>query len=175
MTVQEKNSWTDIVLGTIFTTFGAAVYGMTLGLPGPVYDPLGPAFMPRALALSIIVCSAVILYHGIRKRFPPPGKRKGGGENQPAAAEATPLFTRHPLTAGVSMGLVFLYILALDLGLSGFRTLTIVFVLVLGGIFINAEKAGGAVRKGIVLFLLALFLSFGMFYLFTQVFIVDLY
>jgi hypothetical protein len=50
-----------------------------------------------------------------------------------------------------------------------------IFVLVLGGVLIKAEKGGAALKKGIILFLLALSLSFGLFNLFTRVFIVDLY
>ena len=161
---------TDIVLGSVFIIFGAGVYAATLGLPGATYDPLGPAFMPRALGICSIICSSVILYHGIRKRAAAAAQR--GRERD--TAEPFP-FTRHPLTALSAMGMVFVYILALDLGLSGFKTLTVVFTLALGGMLIKAEKGGFPVKRGIILFILALALSFGLFYLFTQVFIVDLY
>ena len=170
MTAQEKNSWTDIILGSVFILFGAGIYAATLDLPGSTYDPLGPAFMPRALGICCVLCSVVIMYHGILKRSAAM-KTRERAEKPPQTA----LFTRHPLTALAAMAFVFFYILALDLGVSGFRTLTVVFVLGLGGLLIKAERKGSAVKKGIVLSLLAVFLSMGLFYLFTQVFIVDLY
>jgi hypothetical protein len=129
--------------------------------------------MPRALALFSIACSCVILFHGIRKRVA--AAKEADREEKKAENEPAFPFTPHPLTAGSAMVLVFFYILALDLGISGFRTITMIFVLVLGGVLIKAEKGGAALKKGIILFLLALSLSFGLFYLFTRVFIVDLY
>lgn len=171
MTAKERDSWIDIVLGALFIVFGILVYAATLDLPGSTYDPLGPAFMPRALGILSAVTAAVILYHGIRKRRAPGGAVEASGE-QPKSSLP---FTRHPLTALAGMALVFVYILTLDIGLSGFRTLTVIFVLFLGGMLIKAEKSGKILKKGVFLFLLALALSFGLFYLFTQVFIVDLY
>ena len=173
MTTLEKNSWIDIILGVVFIIFGAVVYVLTLDLPGSTYDPLGPAFMPRALALCSLASAAVILYQGLRKRIAVK-KELRGKEHETVAVPMLP-FTRHPMIAFSAMVMVFFYILALDLGLSGFRTITVLFVLALGGTLIRAEKAGSPVRKGIFLFLLALALSFGLFYLFTRVFIVDLY
>ncbi len=170
MTTLEKNSWTDIVLGSLFILFGAAVLIATSGLPGSTYDPLGPAFMPRALGLCSMICSAVILYHGLRKRAA--AKKETA---PPETREAAPAFDRHPRTAFAAMVLVFLYIFALYAGLSGFRTLTVVFVLALGGMLMKAENRGSLAKKTAILVVLAVFLSFGLFHLFTQVFIVDLY
>jgi hypothetical protein len=112
----------------------------------------------------------MILFQGIRKRIAAAKEHK---------IEETPVepvpFKRHPLTAVSAMALVFFYILALDLGLSGFRTLTVVFILVLGGLLLKAESWGSRAKKGVFLVVLAVILSFGLFYLFTRVFIVDLY
>ena len=172
---KEKNRWIDVILGVLFMIFGFAVYTATLDLPGSIYDPLGPAFMPRVLGILIALTSGVILYHGIyhciKGKVSLAKDRKGFGKEDVSLSS----FKKHPFIALVGMILVCVYILALDLGLSGFRTLTLIFVLLFGSTLIKAEKAGKVVKKSIFLFLLALVLSFGLFYLFTQVFIVNLY
>jgi hypothetical protein len=167
---KEKNWGTDIVLGTIFIVFGIAVYLATLNLTASTYDPLGPAFMPRTLGILITLTAIVILYHGIRKKIAITGVEESSGKPD----EILP-FTKHPLIALTGMVLTFAYILALDLGLSGFRTLTMLYVLLLGGILIKAEKGGKLLKKFVVLVIIALVMSFGLFYLFTQVFTVNLY
>ncbi|MBP7494179.1 MAG: tripartite tricarboxylate transporter TctB family protein [Spirochaetales bacterium] len=173
-TTKEKYPLIDVVLGVFFMIFGLIVYTATLDLPGSTYDPLGPAFMPRLLGILIAITAGVILYHGIYHHI----KTKAAivrisSESQKEGVSLP--FKKHPLTALSAMILVFVYILAMDLGLSGFRTLTLIFVLLLGGMLIKAEKDGNVIKKSVFLFFLALLLSFGLFYLFTQVFIVDLY
>jgi hypothetical protein len=172
MTVQEKKSWQEIITGIIFIAFGIVVFKVTQNLPSAMYDPLGPAFMPRLLGFLCALIACVILFHGIRIRIVlmrnPPVKETPGDV-------ASPAHTRHPVIAFFSIILFSLYILALDAGISGFRTLTIIFVLVFGGVLIKTSHNKGVVKQFSVLVVLALVLSFGLFYLFTQVFIVDLY
>ncbi|MDR1625871.1 MAG: tripartite tricarboxylate transporter TctB family protein [Spirochaetia bacterium] len=170
MNANEHAAVKDIILGSSFIIFGIVVCVLTQYLPEAVYDPLGPAFIPRLLGLACIATSCVILFHGIRKKMAASGARgKSRQEKAPV------LFVRHPKSALFAMILFFLYILALDTGISGFRTLTTLFVLLLGGMLIKISRQGKAIQTSLILIALSFTLSFGLYYLFTQVFIVDLY
>ena len=169
MASKYEDSNRDLILGILSVLFGGAVFIQSGDLPDAFYDPLGPAFMPRALAGAIMFCGLVIVMHGVRKRL-----AEAKSETRKADAEVS-LFPRHPLLAFSAMCGMFLFILALDTGISGFRTLSILFVLALGGALLRVEKRGFPKSMIVILAGLALVLSFGLYYLFTQVFIVNLY
>jgi len=171
MTEIETDAVKNIILGSVFIVFGIAVFLLTEERAGTIYDPLGPAFIPRALALLCAIVSVPILFQGIRKKMACAGPEKTTeAEKNPAS------YTRHPKAALLAMLLFFLYILALDMGISGFRTLTIVFVLILGGMLIKVSGEKKAMLKRIIiLVIISLVLSFGLYYLFTRVFIINLY
>jgi len=167
MSGQTESYKKDIILGILFLLIGAWIYIMTLNLPEPMYDPLGPAFFPRVLSIGCMICAAVILGQGLRKRHHTVTK------SEKQEKEELP-YHQHPLTAIAAMALVALYILLMDLRVAGFRILTILFVLVLGALLIRAERHGSLLQKSIVLTVLAVALGVGLYYLFTRVFYVNL-
>ena len=170
MTTKEKEAWKEIALGIIFIVFGIAVYIVSQDIPGVKYDLLGPAFMPRFLGIVCALISCGIFFNGVRKKL------RAAKEKEPEGEQKKPLpYKTHSKAAFFSICLFFLYILALDLGISGFRTLTTIFVLVLGGVLINISNTKGKIKYFIILVFLALTLSFGLYYLFTRVFVVNLY
>ena len=170
MTAKETEAVKEIILGSVFIVFGIVVFLLTEERAGTIYDPLGPAYVPRALALLCAIVSCPILFQGIKKKIACARLEK----TTEAEKEPVP-YTQHPKTAFLAMVLFFLYILALDTGISGFRTLTILFVLILGGILIKVSGEKAILKRIIILVIIALVLSFGLYYLFTQVFIINLY
>lgn len=174
MTVKEKEAYRDIVLGVIFVIFGIAVYIASSDITTVRFDPLGPAFMPRFLGILSALVSGGILISGIRKKIritkEQETKQEGVGEEQKQLS-----YKKHPIVAFFSLCFFALFILAFDLGLSGFRTLSIIFMLILGGLLIKTSNTNKYIKHSIILVFLTLALSFGLHYVFTQVFVVNLH
>ena len=173
MTAHEKEAWRDIILGIVFLLFGLVVYIASFGIPSARYDLLGAAFMPRYLGVLCVITSCGILFFGIRKKLRITQEQEIKNEN--AEVKNPTVHKKHPFVAFFSMVLFTLFILALDWGISGFRTLTIIFMLVLGGLLIKTSHMNKNLKHGIILVLLAVIMGFGLHYVFTQIFVVDLY
>jgi len=170
MAEKEADALRDIILGSVFIILGIVVLLLSQNIPKAIYDPLGPAFLPRGLAYLCIIFSGVILFYGIRKKI---ACAKQGKKIEEEKAPVS--YTRHPKVALFAMALFFLYVLALHVGISGFRTLTILFILILGGVLFKFSGRKGIIKPAIILVVLSLILSLGLHFLFTQVFITDLY
>ncbi len=180
MIEREKDGWRDVLLAAGCLLFALIMYAQTLDLPGPTYDPLGPAFLPRLLCIVIFAVSLVILFHGVRKfraarQVPSATAASAAAASAEGEVTELPAFRRHPKIAAAAVAATFLYILALDIGLSGFRTLTVLFILALGTLLLRTEMKRFSLKHSLILAAIALAMGFGLYYLFTRVFIVNLY
>ena len=83
-------------------------------------------------------------------------------------------FTRHPLLALCGVLLTCAYIGSMYLKLLGFRSSTIMFILILGISIMKYEKKRVLVLHLIILLMIACIIGLGGYHLFTQVFFVNL-
>ncbi|MBD3306853.1 hypothetical protein GF339_10525 [candidate division KSB3 bacterium] len=161
----------DMILAVVLLAGSLYVFWESLSLPDSPYEPMGPAFVPQALCILIGFLAIVVFVQGIRKW-------QGAMEQSPAAAETEPSETddvvKHPWLAILAVLLMFAYIGSMHLKLLGFRTATIIFILLLGVSLVSYEKEKVVVLHLIILLILAGIMGLGGYYLFTQVFYVNL-
>lgn len=154
----------DLILGIVLFLGSLFVLWKTTQIPVSPYEPLGAAFLPQAMAIGIGLCSLFIIGGALLKKK----KRKEGRENNSPEEEneETPGYRRHPILALVVVVAFFFYILLMPL--LGFRTATIIFILATGLLLGYFEKKVKFSFAGIVVTLISLGMSFGLYYLFTD-------
>jgi putative tricarboxylic transport membrane protein len=89
--------------------------------------------------------------------------------HSPAAGSVRSAGGSRPMLAGICLGLTGLYVLAMQLELSGFRMATFLYVTIIG--LLLAENRG---RAWPAVVSMALLMSAGLHFVFTQVFVIDL-
>jgi len=128
----------------------------SLGLPPGSFEPLGSAPVPQATAGLIILLCAIVIAGAIRKR----GKAITAEEDE---------VKDEPVSALLLIALTLLYVLLLHFRVMGFGTLTAgyLFVVISALERFRPRSLIGAAIVGILV-------GYGVQYLFTQVFVVDL-
>lgn len=144
-----------------------ALWGVA-GLPQPRWEPLGPASLPRAIAVSLIVLSAfAVVWSFIRSRAGDAEKTKAEGDiTQPDQGGVQKQFVIQTI-AFISICL--LGVSAMSLGWLGYRP--IAFAISIGGVFV---LNGFRLPLLIPLLILALSMSFGVHFVMTQLLSVPL-
>lgn len=148
----------EIVAATGLVLVGVAVLLASLSLPPPRFDPLGSAFVPRAIAASVVVLALCVLAGAFLRL------RRAA----PATAEA-PIHRRRPDLALFTFGAAVAYVAALSSRLVDYGLATAIFILV-----VALSLTGLSRRAVVVAGLIALVLGFGGDALFTRVFYIDL-
>lgn len=151
--------WADIVLALLVVGFATAIYWQTLSLPPPRYEPLGPAALPQALAVMLVVFALIIMARGLR------GLRAGAGRVPEEPAEFQPRAGR----AAVAYGVTAAFVATMDLRVAGFVGASLVFVVVL---VLVLSRPSWRELPWIMGF--AIVLSLGSYLVFTQWFYIDL-
>ena len=137
----------------------------SLQLPAGTFDPLGPGAAPEMVSALLCLLCAIVIIGGLR--------RHARGEVAPKELGASDIIERsgasHPkILAGFAVLLV-AYLVAFELKLGHFITLTFPFVvacvLLLGGIN-RRTVVTGTIVGGV--------LSTGLFYLLTRFFVINL-
>lgn len=152
---------TDLALVLVIWGFSAAILWSAWNLPPPQFDPLGPARVPMAIAVVLILIGAGIL---ISNRVAPAPSDTGAD----LLAEETPAPLR-PRIALAAIATTVAYVGVMTLGILGFRAATLLFVLGLGGVLSRFR-----IRSMIPVAILAVAISFGFSWLFAEVLFVDL-
>lgn len=168
MDSKQSSSKADIILAIFLLAGCGFVYWECLSLPESPYEPLGPAFVPETLSLLIGFAALWILFEGLQKWR----VQHSGTSN----AEFTGMrdFVRHPFLAIAGVLLTFVYIGSMYLGLLGFRSATILFIMALGSLLCKYERKTIRIAHLCVLLFIACTMGLGGYYLFTQVFVVNL-
>ena len=152
--VQKLDFWVSLFL----VALSVAMFWESLSLPPAFYDPLGPAAVPRALALFIGILSVIVLVRATRRTSGSAGEAADPPTHRPRATLALILY-----------GLTLCYVLILALGVLRFGIATFLFLLIFMGIMTGFDR-----RRIPVILAIALVTGFGCQYLFTQVLIIDL-
>ncbi len=139
-------------------------FAETLGLPESPYEPMGPAFLPRALSVFIGIFALLLLAKTIISSF-----KTTGQLSLSETSNQLNDYIKHPIVAFLSMIMTLLYITSMQYGLLGFRSATVLFILFSGGLLTRMKL------KSIPLFItIACIMGLGGHYIFTKVFTVDL-
>ena len=160
----------DLSLSALVFLIGAGLYLGALKIPPPMFDPLGSAAVPKAIAIGLIVLAGLLVVQsalGARRRPVAP----------PIQAEAPDEVSQNVDTAGsdpwaaVAAVLVpVVYILSIQYGLFDFAIGSSLFVFVYGFVFMPVP------RRSLVLWLIPVSLLFGvgLTLIYTQLFTIDL-
>jgi uncharacterized membrane protein len=154
---EESSPKTDIGVSLFLIVVCSLVLWEARRIPPGVFDPLGSAPIPRAVAGLIIFLCLVVMVQALRRWMR--GERATG---------ETEFSLRYLDAVGVVV-VTLIYILGLALELTSFAILTTVFLTFTIG-FLNRFRR----RALMVALVLGLVMGFGCEYLFTQVFVVDL-
>ena len=161
----------DITLSIVLLVGCAYVYWECLSLPDSPYEPLGPAFVPKALCILIGLSAVWVFIQGLQKM-----RSRSLHDNTSSDSPITGMtdFVKHPLLALAGVFLTLAYIGSMHLKFLGFRSATIIFILVLGIALMKYEKKKLSVFHLLILLIIACIMGLGGYYLFTQVFYVNL-
>lgn len=153
-----SNPKADIVLSVVVILLSVVVYINAMGLPPAHWEPLGSAALPQALCVIMTVLASIVLLRGVlalRSYAPPTEKNED--------------FRRRPWTAVGMFLLCAAYVAVMDLGILGFVTATVAFLVLLGLLFTRAAK-----RQIPFIFGFALVIAAGNYLIFTQFLYIDL-
>lgn len=151
----------DIVTGIALLGLSAVVLWQAERLPPPIFDPIGSAFLPRAVALVIAGLSLVMIAGALSAARAELAQDNGGGD---AAGSRS--------AAGRGLAVVVMlavYGVLLESGMVGFTAATALFVAATGTLLSrgNHRVMVASVVTGIVL-------AVACRYVFTQIFYIDL-
>lgn len=161
----------DIILAIVLLVGCTYVYWECLSLPESPYEPLGPAFVPKALCILIGISAVWVLMQGLQKMRSRSLHDKTSSDDGITDRKD---FVRHPFLALTGVFLTLAYIASMHLRLLGFRSATIIFILVLGITIMKYEKKTLSIFHLLTLLIIACIMGLGGYYLFTQVFYVNL-
>ncbi len=163
-TLHSQDYW-DIALAVVLIIISIVTLVGTASIREFNYEPLGPTFLPKALAYCFFVMSGLILVkvaiRQIRERkeeLTEPGEK---------GVEEVEGFQRHPWLAVIAVGLISLFISSLHF--LGFRVTSLIFMIVLGTLLIRFENKSNKKRNVISLIIIALVLSFGLYFIFREI------
>lgn len=158
--MSDNSPRTDIGLSIFLIVVCSLILWETRKIPPGVFEPMGSAPMPQAVAGLIILVSLVIMARAvlILRRNPPPATLADDEEAHP-----------RPLLATGLLGITVLYVLVMAFNLTSFRIATTVYL------FVTISLMSGLRLKAMPLALfIGLLMGFGCQYVFTRIFVVDL-
>lgn len=148
----------DIGMGSAAVVIAAAFLQDSRKLPPGVFEPIGPAPIPRAVAWLVIALAVMMMLPALWRLV------RGGAP----APDPLPYAPR-PLAAALVLAATAIYVAAMALGLAGYTPATIAFLGVT--IWFLAEFRRAALPVALAI---AVILGFGLRYLFTRVLVTDL-
>ncbi len=148
----------DFILAAVCLVYAAVLYIGAQYIPPPFFDILGSAAVPIGCAVIIAILSLVLVFRSWNAL-----------EKDPVAGDGAGGFRkRNDLAAGIVL-LSAGYAGVMDFGWLGFDWATALFV------FLATALLGGPKKTVLIVgFLLASILGFGGYYLFTEIFFIDL-
>jgi len=154
---QRASIWRDLALVMVLTVLSAVVFVATADLPVPRWEPIGPAALPRAIAVLLLLLSSLLL---VRRLL-----GLGGAVAEREALGYVPRYGRAAaLVAVMAAGAA-----AMNLGWLSYRPMAFLAV-VLGGLIV----CGFDRRHLLSLALMGLVLALGIHFLLTSVLITRL-
>lgn len=170
MTANDKSYIADFVLAIFLVGVSILIFLESLNLRPSVYEPLGPAAVPRALAISLVILSIPVIIQGGKKlRKARSAPEEEAVESEPSGQIKGPQRPLLSLLTGVA---TIVYIFAVQL--IGFRISSIVLLIFLGAMVHRRERKMRPVVFFPTLFVLAVGMSQLLYFVFTRVLVVNL-
>ena len=151
---------TEIVACGVVATFCIILSIQAWKLPPGTFEPLGSGPIPLVTAGIVILCCLVIIVSRVRMLV------GHGGVGRQFRNE---FMSRSPYGPLVTLGLTVIYVTALDLKVASFGVITFVFLTILISALENFR-----VKAFLPALIVSAIVSFGVEYMFTNVFVVDL-
>ena len=151
----------DVVAGIALLGLSAVVLWQAEQLPPPIFDPIGSAFLPRAVALVIAALSLVMI-----------GGALAGAGAELAQEESGAGAGGDGAAAGRGLAVVVMlavYGALLESGMIGFAPATTLFVAATGMLLSRGNR-----RVMVASVITAIVLAIACRYVFTQIFYIDL-
>ncbi len=155
-----RNPVTEILVCAFIALICMVFFIQAWSLPPGTFEPLGSGPVPLATAAIVIICCLVIIVSRARTLF------RGVGLGHQFKNEFT---GRSPYGPLVTLGLTVVYVTALDLNVASFGIITFVFLAILIAALENFKP-----KVFIPALIVAAIVSFGVEYMFTNVFVIDL-
>lgn len=151
-----------VTIGLLFVS--VVFFVSALELPAGTFDPLGPGAAPEMVAFLLgVLCTVVLIRGGYDARVGTSFKQKKAIDVIEHQGEKT------PSKLVVFFATIVAYIVAFEMQLGHFVTLTIPFIM------ISMMGLGGlSLRLGLISLVIAVVLSCGLFYVLTEFFVVRL-
>jgi len=145
----------DCAVASFLIVVGAVgLYGSAL-IPYSGLEPVGAAPVPRWTSIAIIIMALAMLIMGLRRADAAPTEQRA--------------YQLRPRQAMAAVGLLVLYILAMQLGLLGFRAATFLYIVAFGMLMSGLQWRALALHAAI-----ALVVTLGSHTLFTDFLFIDL-
>ena len=161
----------DLALAIFIWSLAATVYVAAARLPPPIFDPVGSAAIPKAVAIVLALLAAGILAQRLLRVREGSGVSEGAAEAGEAgeADEGGAAAALRPGVAAACIAIMIGYTAVMAFGALGFREATVPFVILLGG-------ALSGFRRSTMLVLVpsALAIAIGFGWLFSEILYVDL-
>lgn len=156
----QRNPVTEILVCGFVALICMVFFIQAWSLPPGTFEPLGSGPVPLTTAAIVIICCLVIIVGRARTLI-----RDGGLERQ----FRKEFKGRSPYGPLVTLGLTVVYVTALDLNVASFGVITCVFLAILIAALENFQP-----KVFIPALIVAAIVSFGVEYMFTNVFVIDL-
>lgn len=162
-TLQKQDYW-DIALAVFLVIISIITLVGIANVREFDYEPLGPTFLPKALSYCFLVMSGLLIVKIVLRKSKEQRQDLMSDEASSAVEEDAP--ASHPWLAVLAVGMISAFIASMKF--LGFRITSLVFMIVLGTILIKYERKSNKKRNLISLAIIAIVLSFGLFYIFRE-------
>lgn len=170
MDVTKHRLIVDTILACVLLMISGLAYWGTLDLPDPIFDPLGAAFVPKVLAYCLAFASGILLIktiHGAVKLSGAKPSQEAKTSEKAVSGQEQP--RKRNWLAFASVLLTIAYIAVMYCELCGYRTATIIFLIVFGTMLAGLKPKMIAINL-----VIALILGLGIYWIFTEVLVVNL-
>ncbi len=173
MTTKDKSYIADFLLAAGLFGVSTLMFVETLKLKPSPYEPLGPAALPRALSVALVLLAIPVIFQGIKKVR---GRKTVTTEEATPVPEpelkAPPKGPQRPLLSLLTGITTVVYIFAIQW--IGFRISSVVLLLFLGTMLYRREQKMRPVTFFPTLIVLAFGMSQLLYIVFTRVLVVNL-
>ena len=156
----QRQPITEILACSFIALVCVVFFVQAWSLPPGTFEPLGSGPIPMATAAIVFICCLVIIVSRVRVL-----SQGVWLENQ----FRKEFMSRSPYGPLVTMGLTVVYVTALDLKIASFGVITCVFLTILIAALEKFQK-----KALLPALIVAVVVAFGVEYMFTNVFVVDL-
>lgn len=149
----------DRILGCVLIALCGLVYWGTMDLPPPTYEPIGPAALPRLLAIVVAVLSLPLVIKPASYPQSVSRETEQGGE----------VIRPTPWMAVALMALSVVFAMVMQSRMVPFSILATAYLVVVMGVMTRFRRSAW-----LVTLIVSPVIGFGLEYIFTHIFIIDL-